>query len=341
MKIISDLNLNNNQIINSCLENYKGNFSSSLKTGKLWFDTENNCIKIVNTNNEIISIIGENNITNLKEVLPKYYLSDYELDFNKAYNQGVYYGVTIGGESYLNKPENLNNNSTVTLFVLINLQEQIVQLIFDNSLDLIYFRTGFKLEENYQFNKWIELTTSNHIHTELPNLSITDEINSTSTTTGALTVAGGVGIKGALNADSISGAIWNDYAEYRETVHQIEPGHCVCEKGDGKVCPSTKRLQKLPMIVSDTFGFSIGKINETDVPIAVCGRVLVFTDKPLKTFKVGDWVCSGKNGKVSKMNFFERLFFADRRVGIVSSFPSQETWGSGNVSTKDRIWIRI
>ena len=157
----------------------------------------------------------------------------------------------------------------------------------------------------------------------------------------SLTVIGNVNISGALNADSISGAIWNDYAEYRETAHQIEPGHCVCEKGDGKVCPSTKRLQKLPMIVSDTFGFSIGKINETDVPIAVCGRVLVFTDKPLKTFKVGDWVCSGKNGKVSKMNFFERLFFADRRVGIVSSFPSQETWGSGNVSTKDRIWIRI
>lgn len=157
----------------------------------------------------------------------------------------------------------------------------------------------------------------------------------------SLSVIGNVNISGALNADSISGAIWNDYAEYRETVHQVEPGHCVCEKGDGKVCPSTKRLQKLPMIVSDTFGFSIGKINETDVPIAVCGRVLVFTDKPLKTFKVGDWVCSGKNGKVSKMNFFERFFFADRRVGIVSSFPSQETWGSGNVSTKNRIWIRV
>lgn len=157
----------------------------------------------------------------------------------------------------------------------------------------------------------------------------------------SLSVIGNVNISGALNADSISGAIWNDYAEYRETVHQVKPGHCVCEKGDGKVYLSTKRLQKLPMIISDTFGFSIGKINETDVPIAVCGRVLVFTDKPLKTFKVGDWVCSGKNGKVSKMNFFEKLFFADRRVGIVSSFPSQETWGSGNVSTKDRIWIRV
>lgn len=186
---------------------------------------------------------------------------------------------------------------------------------------------------------WGNYTSESDIN--LNTLSILGTNDSFNTSSGALTVAGGVGIKGTLNADSISGAIWNDYAEYRETVHQIEPGHCVCEKGDGKVCPSTKRLQKLPMIVSDTFGFSIGKINETDVPIAVCGRVLVFTDKPLKTFKVGDWVCSGKNGKVSKMNFFERLFFADRRVGIVSSFPSQETWGSGNVSTKDRIWIRI
>lgn len=186
---------------------------------------------------------------------------------------------------------------------------------------------------------WSNYTSESDIN--LNTLSILGTNDSFNTSSGALTVAGGVGIKGTLNADSISGAIWNDYAEYRETIHQIEPGHCVCEKGDGKVYPSTKRLQKLPMIISDTFGFSIGKINETDVPIAVCGRVLVFTDKPLKTFKVGDWVCSGKNGKVSKMNFFERLFFADRRVGIVSSFPSQETWGSGNVSTKNRIWVRI
>ena len=186
---------------------------------------------------------------------------------------------------------------------------------------------------------WGNYTSESDIN--LNTLSILGTNDSFNTSSGALTVAGGVGIKGTLNADSISGAIWNDYAEYRETIRQVEPGYCVCEEGNGKVDISVKRLQKLPMIVSDTFGFSIGKINETDVPIAVCGRVLVFTDKPLKTFKVGDWVCSGKNGKVSKMNFFERVFFADRRVGIVSSFPSQETWGSGNVSTKDRIWIRV
>lgn len=186
---------------------------------------------------------------------------------------------------------------------------------------------------------WGNYTSESDI--KLNTLSILSDNSSFSTSTGALTVAGGVGIKGTLNADSISGAIWNDYAEYRETIRQIEPGYCVCEEGNGKVDISVKRLQKLPMIVSDTFGFSIGKINETDVPIAVCGRVLAYTDKPISKFRIGDWVCAGKNGKVSKMNFIERLFFPDRKVGIVSSFPSQETWGSGNVSTKDRIWIRI
>jgi len=186
---------------------------------------------------------------------------------------------------------------------------------------------------------WGNYTSESDIN--LNTLSILGTNDSFNTSSGALTVAGGVGIKGTLNADSISGAIWNDYAEYRETIQQVKPGYCVCEEGNGKVDISVKRLQKLPMIVSDTFGFSIGKINETDVPIAVCGRVLAYTDKPISKFRIGDWVCSGKNGKVSKMNFFERLFFADRRVGIVSSFPSQETWGSGNVSTKDRIWIRV
>lgn len=186
---------------------------------------------------------------------------------------------------------------------------------------------------------WGEYTKESNI--SLNTLQILGDDSSSSTDTGALTVTGGVGIKGSLNADSISGAVWNDYAEYREIDQEVEAGYCVCENGDGKVSLSTKRLQKLPMIVSDTFGFSIGKINETDVPIAVCGRVLAYTDKPISKFRIGDWVCAGKNGRISKMNFIERLFFPDRKVGIVSSFPSQETWGSGNVPTKDRIWIRI
>lgn len=90
----------------------------------------------------------------------------------------------------------------------------------------------------------------------------------------SLSVIGNVNVSGALNADSISGAIWNDYAEYRETVQQVQPGYCVYEKGDGKVCLSTKRLQKLPMIVSDTFGFSIGKLMKLMCPLQFAAEYL-------------------------------------------------------------------
>ena len=187
---------------------------------------------------------------------------------------------------------------------------------------------------------WMNYTSESSI--ELQRLTILDSsANSWSTSTGALVVKGGMGVAGAINADSISGAVWNDYAEYREAVTPVKPGYCVCEVGNGMVIKSSKRLQKLPMIVSDTFGFSIGKINEDDVPVAVCGRVLAYTDKPLKHFKIGDWVCAGKDGRISKMNFFEKIFFADRRVGIVSSRPHTKTWGTGNVSTKGRLWIKV
>lgn len=186
---------------------------------------------------------------------------------------------------------------------------------------------------------WGDHTSESDIN--LRTLKINGNVGSISTETGTLVVTGGVGISGTLNADSISGAVWNDYAEYREADGEILPGHCVTEIGDGRVKKTAKRLERLPLLVSDTFGFSIGRINDNDVPVAVCGRVLAFTDKPLSHFQIGDWVCAGKDGKVSKMNFFEKIFFADRRVGIVSSFPQQETWGSGNVSTKNRIWIRV
>lgn len=186
---------------------------------------------------------------------------------------------------------------------------------------------------------WGNFTSESSI--KLKTLRILGEDKSFSPETGALVVNGDMGVGGQINANSVSGAVWNDYAEYREIEEEVAPGYCVCELGNGKVKKTSRRLQKLPMIVSDTFGFSIGKINETDVPIAVCGRVLAYTDKPISKFRIGDWVCTGKNGKVSKMNFIERLLFPDRKVGIVSSFPSQETWGSGKVSTKDRIWIRI
>ena len=72
------------------------------------------------------------------------------------------------------------------------------------------------------------------------------------------------------------GAVWNDYAEYRETKENIEPGRCVREVGDGLLILTTERLQKGCEIVSDTFGFAIGKSEKCQTPTAASGRVLAY-----------------------------------------------------------------
>jgi hypothetical protein len=38
------------------------------------------------------------------------------------------------------------------------------------------------------------------------------------------------------------GAAWNDYAEYRHTLEEIEPGRCVVENGFDSLSLSNKRL---------------------------------------------------------------------------------------------------
>jgi hypothetical protein len=56
--------------------------------------------------------------------------------------------------------------------------------------------------------------TSKEISAETCTITGTEE--STSTTTGAMTVAGGVGVEGNIYANAVYGSVWNDYAEYRK-----------------------------------------------------------------------------------------------------------------------------
>ena len=55
---------------------------------------------------------------------------------------------------------------------------------------------------------------------------------------------------------ALYGAVWNDYAEFRNCSNG-EAGRCVVENGDDTMSLSTKRLQ-YGGIISDTFGFVIG-----------------------------------------------------------------------------------
>ena len=133
-------------------------------------------------------------------------------------------------------------------------------------------------------------------------------------------------------------AAGNDFAEYRIS-DEIEAGRVICENGDGTMSRSYKRLQPGAMVVSDTFGSSIGKSEERNTPVAVAGRVLAFPYEDWWTFEPGEAVCAGPNGTVSKMTRREVRKYPERIIGTVSELPIYETWG--DIEINGRIWIKI
>lgn len=144
----------------------------------------------------------------------------------------------------------------------------------------------------------------------------------------------------ALTATKVYGAVWNDYAEYRNQEEEIKPGYCVYSSDNGKVHLTTEKFQACDGIVSDTFGFGIGETDECKTPLAVAGRVLTYAENP-EELHSGDAVCAGPNGKVVKMTREEIREWPDRIVGVVSEIPTYETWGTGNVKVDGRIWIKV
>lgn len=177
------------------------------------------------------------------------------------------------------------------------------------------------------------------------DVAITATTASTSTTTGALKVSGGVGVAGDVYANAVVGAVWNDYAEtrkaYSEDFKYMKPGCVVteCAIENDTVRLTDKRLEKIPMVITDTYGFLIGEKEGDVVPVAVAGRVLVNTYEDRSKFELGDAVCSGPNGTVSIMTYEELLTFPDRVLGYVSCIPDYDTWGE--VKVNNRIWIKL
>ena len=146
---------------------------------------------------------------------------------------------------------------------------------------------------------------------------------------------------GNATAKALYGAVWNDYAEFRNQKEIIEPGYCVASVDNGQVYKTTEKFQACDGIVSDTFGFAIGETDECKTPLAVAGRVLAYYSGNRENYHAGDTVCAGPEGKVCKMTREEIREWPDRIIGIVSEIPEYESWGTGNVPVNGRIWIKI
>lgn len=137
----------------------------------------------------------------------------------------------------------------------------------------------------------------------------------------------------------LMGAAWNDYAEYRRQIKTIPAGYCVASNNNGQVYKTTEMYQACDGIVSDTFGFAIGKTDEYQTPLAVSGRVLAYCHGNREDYNAGDTVCAGPEGKVYKMTREEIKEYPDRIVGIVSEIPDYEKWNNKDID--NRIWIKV
>ena len=213
----------------------------------------------------------------------------------------------------------------------------------------VYFVAGQPVALTYSLNATVPYDAK-FTDTKVTNtLSTTTKFyitgtSSSSTNTGTQYFDTGVYVDstaGVLRATKVYGAVWNDYAEYRNQIQEIEPGYCVTSNRDGRVSKTTEKMEYCEGVVSDTFGFAIGETDECKTPIAISGRVLVYFNGNIEDYNIGDVVCAGPNGKVCKMTREEVREWPDRIVGTVSEFPIYETWGSGDTPVNGRIWIKV
>lgn len=146
----------------------------------------------------------------------------------------------------------------------------------------------------------------------------------------------------ASTSYALYGAVWNDYAEFREG-DTIDAGRCVVEVGDDTLITSTKRMMPGANITSDTFGFAIGETKWAKTPIAVSGRVLAYPYESREEFKknIGRPVCSGPNGTISIMTDEEYRDKGYCAIGTISAVPDYEEWGTGKVKVNGRVWIKV
>ena len=146
--------------------------------------------------------------------------------------------------------------------------------------------------------------------------------------------------------NSVTGAVWNDYAECRQS-DTLDAGYVLSETGNDDLVKTTERLQHFAGVSSDTWGFSQGETEKAKTPIAVAGRVLVYPYQDRNNYQPGDCVCAAPGGTVDIMTREEIINYPDRIVGTVSCVPTYEEWGGGELADRDpvkvngRIWIKV
>ena len=176
--------------------------------------------------------------------------------------------------------------------------------------------------------------------------TFSDTTESSSTATGAVKISGGLGVAKNIYGSKVYNAVWNDYAECRES-NETQRGRVVRETIMGVMVKTDKRRMRGCKIISDTYGTCMGETEKAKTPIGVAGRVLAYPARDKSKFYLGCPVCSGPNGTVDVMSRLEAILFPECIIGTVSEIPRYETWKAGTkknpteINVDGRIWIYV
>ena len=303
-----------------------------------YYQDENENYILIETQEELDDAIGNGKIIYKKSINQK--LGSFRVNVNTdTYEVGIkgFANNSIGTE---NNPWG-NAYITTGRFDTINIWNG-KDTNPKNYIDLsTYINNAVTYDEDHPLkitntNDGIQNTTRSNTNgtTTLPSGIIQGNTNA------SIHTEGGIYAKNNIYGERVFNAVFNDYAECRTTIN-LTPGHVVIDQDDGSLACSLTRLQPGAQVISDTYGHLMGATDTATTPIAVAGRVLVYTYQPREKYHAGMAVCSAPDGTVDIMTREEIHDYPDCIVGIVSEIPQYETWGSDNVKVDGRIWIKV
>lgn len=177
-------------------------------------------------------------------------------------------------------------------------------------------------ESTIHFNKNMALFTT--------PVQINNATASTSLTTGALTVVGGIGASGDIWGAHVHNAVGNDIADAITTGVDLEPGYCYAYDGNHWFKTEGKDSPYMG-IHSDTAGYILGyNKSKKQILISVGGFVLAYTDK---IYDPGTFLTYTNDGLLTEAKE------GDERVA--KFFRTEPEPYYHNIKVNGRNWVKV
>lgn len=147
---------------------------------------------------------------------------------------------------------------------------------------------------------------------------------------------------GEFIAERVWNAVWNDYADFQRLNDKLVYGKVYFDTIEGaRICNQRCQMSVIG-VASDTFGHSVGSGSNYgyEVPIAVAGWVLAYTDKE---YPCGTPLTNDENGNLTEMTLEEKMKYPERLVGIYKKRELNEFFGPEHKKVKvdGRHWVKV